>query len=58
MLIIDNAELLELVIVPILDNVELLELNKPMPEGRTVKAVEGDILATSAIDTVALATCS
>ena len=41
-----------------LDNAELLELDKPIPEGRTVKDVEGGILASSVIDTVTLATCS
>ena len=58
MLILDSVELLELVIVLTLDSAELLELDKPIPEGRTVKAVEGGILASSAIDTVALTTCS
>ena len=55
---LDNAELLELVIVLTLDNAELLGLDKPIPERRTVKAVEGSILVSSVMDTVALETGS
>ena len=57
-LILDNTELLELVIVPTLENAELLELDKPIPGGRTVELVEGGVVATSAMVAVEPATCS
>ena len=58
MLILDNAELLELVIVLTLDNAELLQLDNTIPEGRTVKAVKGGVVETSAMVTVSPATCN
>ena len=41
-----------------LDNAELLQLDNTIPEGRTVKAVEGGVVETSAMVIVSPATCN